>query len=849
MTYSRQVSVIACALLLATGCATTSIDKARYEKDGVQYGTTKGTFRGRWWNYYERGRSFQDGGFFAEAEADLRTAVRERSRDQLWARTYGLHFVPEYFPHRELGVTFFYQKRFEEAVSELELSLDQHYSARGAYFLNQARTELIQARSGPRTPPRIEFTQAISDAPLGVLETDVAGVASSENYVVRVWVGKQEVAVPVSSKEVTFSHRVFLTPGVNEIEVTAEDLAGERTAMALRLHADLDGPAVSFDTPIILPGTVRGVALDADGVASVTVAGTAATLVPGANGAVLFSAEVARPDAAQAGLMYESLDGLGNATKGAVPSDALRLSFNVMGAVLPHWRPDERGLSACRSEKSVLLAAAEGPSAPDSALHVEFQNLREGQQYQRDEIVASLRIDASTPIADATLNEYNLALLPERTLQYVSRRIALKPGANTVTATARDAQGNAGAATVTIERQPTPLEIPTNRLTMASLGLVWNGNPPRVEGEHAFILDRLTHEVASQDRFNLADRSLLPEVLNEQQLSAVLGSRNGRLALNQVVPAEVIVIGRARRDPSSLEVVMEAFSTETGLSIARADVAGRADTIEQLQQLVDDLALRVVQEFPKAQGEVKGIRGTMDAQSLPSAKPVLAIIGFSTGTDTGLSAAQMALIQEEFQRGLRASDRFSFVDRDVMSSLLSEQQIGEALGSRDALLAAGKVLSADALLSGQVTNRDGTLTASVETVDAASTESIARSEATGGLSSDDELQRLGARLAVEAQKALAGFAPKRVSNGAPESFVSSLGRRNLVRESTKCIVYRYGPDIVDPATKEVLGREINLLGEGLVRSLSDASSVAEVVSSKAGTQPQPFAPGDYVITK
>ena len=61
--------------------------------DGQTYGTTTVPFRGRWWQYYERGVSWSLGGLWAEAEADFREALALRLTDNRRARTYGMHFV------------------------------------------------------------------------------------------------------------------------------------------------------------------------------------------------------------------------------------------------------------------------------------------------------------------------------------------------------------------------------------------------------------------------------------------------------------------------------------------------------------------------------------------------------------------------------------------------------------------------------------------------------------------------------------------------------------------------------------------------------------------------------------
>src|SRR3989339_851732 len=53
-------------------------------------------YRGKWWNYYVRGRWYADGGYYNEAIQDFKRSVSLRSRDERSARSYGLHFW-EYF--------------------------------------------------------------------------------------------------------------------------------------------------------------------------------------------------------------------------------------------------------------------------------------------------------------------------------------------------------------------------------------------------------------------------------------------------------------------------------------------------------------------------------------------------------------------------------------------------------------------------------------------------------------------------------------------------------------------------------------------------------------------------------
>ena len=92
------------AVSILSSC-THQTDGKAYTRDGNTYGQVRGTFRHKWWDYYERGLSFADGRFFEEAARDYKSAIDGRKKDQRMARTYGMHFV-DYFPTRELGIVY-----------------------------------------------------------------------------------------------------------------------------------------------------------------------------------------------------------------------------------------------------------------------------------------------------------------------------------------------------------------------------------------------------------------------------------------------------------------------------------------------------------------------------------------------------------------------------------------------------------------------------------------------------------------------------------------------------------------------------------------------------------------------
>lgn len=123
------------------------------EKDGKLYGVLRhASFPHKWYDFYERALSFAEGGFWKEAETDLKEAIRQREKDQSRARTYARNCI-EYFPNRELGVIYYKQGRYNEAFSQLKISLSCAYSPRAESYLllvKKKRSNPVAEKSSPQ---------------------------------------------------------------------------------------------------------------------------------------------------------------------------------------------------------------------------------------------------------------------------------------------------------------------------------------------------------------------------------------------------------------------------------------------------------------------------------------------------------------------------------------------------------------------------------------------------------------------------------------------------------------------------------------------------------------------------
>lgn len=270
--------VLGILVLMGTGCSAISKGSKSYVKDGKTYGVTKGLFRQRWWNYYERGISFADGQFWKEAEEDFRVALRLRGEDKRRARTYGMHFV-DYFPHRELGVVLFHQGRYPEAVQELETSLKSVKTAKTEFYLDRTRKVLIEQEGKDAQAPEIIIESPAEGSFFNGFATVVAGTVRDDSYVKEIQVNGVEVRIDLAATEIPFNMEVPLKGGENPILVMATDLTGKSSLARRKVLVDRQGPVLNIDepaegTPPSTPGLrLKGFAYDDSGIREIRVNG------------------------------------------------------------------------------------------------------------------------------------------------------------------------------------------------------------------------------------------------------------------------------------------------------------------------------------------------------------------------------------------------------------------------------------------------------------------------------------------------------------------------------------------------------------------------------------------------
>jgi len=633
-------------------------------KEGKVYGVTKGIFRERWWNFYERGCSFASGEFWDNAIADFKEALKQRDRDGYRARTYGMHFV-DYFPHRELGIAYYYTKQYPEAIEELATSLFQIETAKAKYFLNKARRKVLQRTQSDTFPPSITNLSLSDGEVTNLFDVELAGVVGDDTFVSSVTVNDAPLFIELAKKEIPFSQMISLKRGENLIRVEAHDLTGKVTTQEITVLVDREGPLVAISEPVeneVVHSNkvvIQGFLWDESGIASFALKGKRLTL----NGEKesSFSQEVILIEGRNK-LPFEVKDSVGNLTRGELhliysqQSDTSKISLtpSIKLAFLDRTVTDFDGYH--------LIARAETDDHTPPAIRL--KELTNSQTVYYDTIFIEGSATDQSEISEITINTVPLRIRPGRHL-FFNYLAQLQEGVNRFNLKVTDAFGNASINTIAIIRKIPQVKKVGSRLAIAVLPFEQKGE---ISPLGSLVYDGLVDALVNQARFNIVGRERDIEiVLSELKLSKTdLVDKTKALNVGRIVSAESIITGTVTETLGSIEIYARFIDTETTTVLAAKDVFEQDKSLFQLQFILRGLALKFEQSLPLLEGRVvksEGKKVYIDRGSHSKIKKEMRIIIFRegesllhplTGKHLGCDTLELAEVRIE-----RVFDNFS----------------------------------------------------------------------------------------------------------------------------------------------------------------------------------------------
>lgn len=567
----------------------------QYVKDGKQYGIVQGTFRHRWWNYYERGLSFAEGEFYPEAIADFQVAVGQREEDQRMARTYGLHFV-DYFPHRELGIVLFETENLTQAQKELELSLSQYPTAKARYYLDRVRKVIINRQGLEVMPPVIRLAADRSDIWTRDDQFLLSGIVEDDNYVAKLSIYGKPVYLEASAKRIPFREKLSLAQGHHTISILAENLAGKAAEKSIRIHVDWLGPLITLeeidsrqkdaDGGFLLSGSIY----DEAGVRYLSINGVQVAIKKSTE---VFFTEVAVQAATYVDIVAQ--DRLGNETVARISLQNGTLTGKTPLLIA----------SADDDFVGLLLASIFGPKDTRPP-EIQVKDWTNEQTVYLEKTIIDGYLTDQEQIVELTINGKSIIRRPGRMI-FFNHFVELKPGKNVLTIKAADKAGNQTVKEIIINRViPLALQL-DQRLSLSVMPFEQKGDISLTSTSYQ---DNLIYALVNRNRFRVVERGLLESILQEQKLSRTkLVDRDTALRLGRLAAAQSIIIGSIVESRSGIEIIARFIDTETSEILDAEDIYSEAKDLTAFKLMADAMALKFHRKFPLVGGIIIDTKG------------------------------------------------------------------------------------------------------------------------------------------------------------------------------------------------------------------------------------------------
>jgi len=652
-----RTAVLISLLISLVGCVP---QKTTHTIDGKEYGVTSGLFRDRWWNYYERGVSFSEGGFYQEAISDFETAIGKRKNDQWRSRAYGMHFV-NYFPHRELGKVYYQLNMYGEAIEELEASLNTAESAKAKYYLNKARKGLLEETKKDQSPPTLRISSPIGGEITNSFSVKLVGEVEDDSFVSSISINTFPLFLELSAKKVLLERKLALKRGINEIKVKASDLIGKNTESTIIVIVDREGPLITIEDQKTLGRKVMvsGFITDSTGISTFTVDGRRVPLTQGLqrNGREMdFQQEVELPEGAD-NIVLKAEDIAGNVTTANLFANEVPQASKVQKSVT-----DTRALPLLTSYLSNSAVIIPSQYALQEDLfdknhpNIIIKDLSESQTVYYDTLFLEGEVRGNNKIRSLTINEEPI-LKKEGKKIFFNHLVKLKDGLNRFSITAVDIFGNETHRAINVIRKIQKIRQLGSRMSISLL-------PIKNEGEQsvlgAVVDDTLTAAFVNQKRFRMIERERMEEVLRELELGQTeLVDVETASRIGKIVVADAILTGSIYETKHSIEVLTRLVNTETSTIMAAMDVFDEDKSMSGLKTIMEGLALKYKNSFPLLEGLIIKKEGEViliDLGNNKNIKPDMGLILFREGEQIKHPVSGAFLGSESIELGVAKVD-------------------------------------------------------------------------------------------------------------------------------------------------------------------------------------------------
>ncbi|NUN97281.1 MAG: tetratricopeptide repeat protein, partial [Candidatus Omnitrophica bacterium] len=553
-------------------------------------------FRGDWWDYYNRAITKFDAGDLQGAEADLREAIKFRPDESARARTYGVRFQ-EYFPKAELGAVLYEMGRYWEAAPVLQESLASAAFDQTKFYLHEARRQVALRSPIDKALPSIRIADPAPGLVTNRTSITIRGQATDDLFVDRILVGERPILIDRAKSSLDFQVEVPLPNENNSIPITVYDLLGQHQTQVVSVETDRLGPVFSLERMERLGQDrvkIRGMAYDRHGLAAVEVAGTRLPLAGGNSTRV----DVEAPLQGEDEIVHLQLaDGFQNET-------LLQLSPKIKVGKAPSVETRVRVAASSPLNSWLVAASVTGP-------RIDLLGLQPGQVVYQEEVYIDGRVRDASGVRDIRVNGLPVDIPepgPVYDLSFGHAAGPLSPGTNVIEIQARNLGQVESLRPLQIhcELPETELE---NRLavTVPPVEVAGVSQDP---GLGRSLQRRLITELDNLKRFSIKASDELNEVMLERRIAeSPAADTRYRVSDKTLTAADLVLDGFVDVRNTTIHLSVNVVSVQSGdLDASVPPVSAQKSDPDAVDRLAHDMALKIVQRYPLATGNVVAVK-------------------------------------------------------------------------------------------------------------------------------------------------------------------------------------------------------------------------------------------------
>ena len=569
-------------------------------------------FRGQWDDFYKRALTCIEHENFQQALEDFQSSLERRPPskqfDRRMVRTYGMHYI-DYFPHREMGLVYYLNNQYEEALDYLNQSIQTEPSAKAYYYLKQTKKKMQYNKKTTDDLPEITILdpQIQNKGSVKIFRSKmpfvIKGKACDKEWINEVLINDIPVWIDHAAPCVEFNKELHFQEGDHTIHLKAQSINGKSVEKKIVLNVDQTGPALSFKKGNY-PNIINIKAYDHSEHIDLWINQQPVT----SSKDFLLNWEMIWPES-QEKLYVCAKDKCNNETCAIITYDSLFSSPLLSGLIVEN-----------SSFFQTEIPVTSNDTIKENKINIYFNN-KDNLTLYSDSIKISGNITSKRTLASVFINNKEFSLQPSKTV-FFSKHIYLKPNENIISVRAIDISGFTKEKNLYVNRKiPSVFQL-KHRYGLSLYPFILHNS--KKESWITKLFTKSNDMGTFSYQAEIFEKDLFDILRNKERFR--INYRGKAFKISEVLPNmpfQSTILGDTYISKFGLEITARVVDNQTSAVLTIKDVYRENKDEINIQEMAGELSEKIHQSFPLIKGEIvskneEGFRIKSSAPKFPS---------------------------------------------------------------------------------------------------------------------------------------------------------------------------------------------------------------------------------------